>query len=132
MLVTGDYRKALNGLGFSLSERARFIGYENDGALVALAAFDEYDGTDIEVHVMANGFPRAWIRAICVFVFETCGCRRMTSLNSSKNFQMQPYLERLGFKHEGTKRNALPDADLIIYGMTKEDCQWVEKPKPQK
>jgi len=127
MIVTGDYREALAALGWSLSDGAKFIGKEKDGQLVALAAFDNYNGTDIDVHIVCNGMTRDWIRAVCRFAFETCGCRRMTSLNDSANFTMERYLERLGFQYEGRKRHALPDSDILIYGMTRKDCKWVGK-----
>lgn len=127
MLATGDFRGLMNAHGFNLSEGAKFIADVDDGKLRCLAAFDNYDGNDIEVHIVCDGMTRAWIRAVCEFVFETCGCRRMTSLNDASNFTMAPYLERLGFKYEGTKRNGLPNADLLIYGMTEEDCKWVRE-----
>lgn len=126
MLVTGDYRDALAAHGWSLTEGAKFIGKVVDGQLVALAAFDNYNGDDIEIHIVADGFPRDWIRAICRFVFDECQCNRMTSLNDAENFTMQPYLERLGFQYEGRKRKALPNGnDILIYGMIREDCKWV-------
>ena len=125
MLVTGDYRDMLNNeFGFELSEKATFIGESIEGKLVSMAAFDNYNGTDIDVHIVAQRMTRRWIKACMKYVFDVCGCRRMTSLNDSNNFTMQPYLERLGFKYEGTKRNGLPDSDLIIYGLTREDRKY--------
>lgn len=129
MLVTGDYREAMEAIGFHLSDRARFIGESIDGKLVSLVAFDNYNGTNIDVHIVAERITRKLIRAVFRYAFEVCGCRRVTSLNDADNFQMKPYLERLGFQYEGTIRHGLPDSDLIVYGMTKEDCKWVS-PKP--
>ena len=127
MLVTGDYREAMQRMGFELSDRAQFIGEEIDGKLVSMAAFDNFDEVNIDVHIIAKRITRRWIRAICEYAFEMCGCRRMTSLNDSDNFQMKPYLERLGFEYEGTLRHGLPDSDLVIYGMIREDCKWVNQ-----
>jgi RimJ/RimL family protein N-acetyltransferase len=126
MLVTGDYREALAEAGWSLSEQAKFIGKVKGGELVALAAFDNYNGDDIDVHIVANGFTRDWIRAICEYAFDLCQCNRMTSLNDAENFTMERYLDRLGFQYEGRKRKALPNGnDILIYGLIKEDCKWV-------
>jgi RimJ/RimL family protein N-acetyltransferase len=128
MLVSGDYSDAIKALGWTLSNDAKFIAKHKDGKLVALAAFENYNGTDIDVHVAAAGMSRDWIRAICEYVFVTCRCSRMTSLNDAENFTMEPYLERLGFEYEGRKRKALPNGnDVLIYGMTREDCKWVGK-----
>lgn len=128
MLFTGDYSEAIKVLGWTLSPDAKYIAKHKDGKLVSLAAFENYNGTDIDVHVAAAGMSRDWIRAICSYVFDECGCRRMTSLNDAENFQMEPYLERLGFQYEGRKRCALPSGnDVLIYGMTREDCKWVAK-----
>lgn len=124
MLVFDDYREVMNQYGFNLTENAKFISDVVDGKLKCVAAFDNYDETDIDIHIACDGMTRAWIRAIGEYVFEVCGCRRMTSLNDSDNFQMAPYLERLGFKYEGTKRHGLPDSDLVIYGLIKEDWKW--------
>jgi len=131
MLVTGDYRDQMEAIGFHLSDSAKFIGEAIDGKLVSLAAFDNYNGTNIDIHIWADRITRKRLRALGDYAFGLCGCRRMTSLNDSNNFQMKEYLERLGFEYEGTIRHALPDSDLIVYGLIKEDCKWVS-PKPKR
>jgi RimJ/RimL family protein N-acetyltransferase len=127
MLVSEDFSQAVKGLGWHVSDKAKYIGKMKGDRLVALAAFDNYNGTDIDVHIICDGMPRDWIRAVCRFVFETCGCRRMTALCDADNFTMEPYLERLGFRYEGRKRHALPASDVLIYGMIQEECKWVAK-----
>jgi RimJ/RimL family protein N-acetyltransferase len=129
MLITGDYREHMAALGFHLSDRATFLGEAIDGQIVGLIAFDNYNGTNIDIHIAATRITRRLLKAAAQYAFDVCGVRRITSLNDSENFQMGPYLERLGFKYEGTMRHGLPDSDLIVYGLIREDCKWVS-PKP--
>ena len=129
MLFTGDYRAEMEALGFHLSDRARFIGEQVNGEMIGLVAFDNFNGTNIDIHIAATRITRRLLKAAAEYAFNLCGCRRITSLNDSANFQMQPYLERLGFQYEGTIRHGLPDSDLIVYGLIREDCKWVS-PKP--
>ena len=127
MLVTGDYREALGSIGVGLSERARFLAKILDGKIVALAAFDNYDGTNIEIHIASTQWTRDWIRACFRFCFDICNCRRVTALVDTRNDAMKGYMDRLGFKHEGVIRHGLPDSDIEIFGMLREECKWVAK-----
>lgn len=129
MLVTGDYRATAAELGLHLTDKARFLGKVIDGELVALAAFDEYDGTNIEVHIASRRWTRDWMRAAFHYCFNVCGCRRMTGLIDARNFHMKSYMSRLGFEYEGRMRHALPDGDIEIYGLLREDCKWVRASK---
>lgn len=127
MLTTGDFRPFFERIGWNLSDKAKFLAEEIDGQIVCIVGFDNYNGTNIDAHVVATRITRKMIRAVFDFAFNVCGCRRVTSLNSADNFTMRPYLERLGFKYEGTIRHGLPDSDLIVYGMIREECKWVAK-----
>lgn len=131
MLVTGDYREQMEEIGFHLSDKAKFIGEQINGKIVSMVAFDNFNGTNIDVHIVSSKITRKLLRAIASYVFDVCGCRRMTSLNDSSDFQMGPYLERLGFKYEGTIRHGLPNSDVIVYGMIREDCKWVVSQKQE-
>lgn len=124
MLVTGEHlRREMHS--FHLTDRAKFIGEVIDGELVCVMAFDNYNGTNIDVHIIAERITRKMLKTAGDYIFNVCGCRRATSLNDASDFQMGPYLERLGFKYEGTLRHALPSSDLIVYGLIREDCKWV-------
>lgn len=126
MLVTGDYRGALGDAGDFLSENARFIGYIKDDELVNLAAFDNYDGVNIDIHVFSSGrMFLPWLRACGRYAFDLCGCERMTSKNCADDFQMEKMLPRAGFKLEGTIRKALPNgSDMIVYGALKDEFRF--------
>lgn len=126
MLVTGEHlRREVHS--FHLTDKAKFIGEVIDGELVCVMAFDNYNGTNIDVHIVASRITRRMLKAAAEYAFNVCGCRRMTSLNDANEFEMEPYLERLGFKYEGRLRHALPDSDLLVYGLIREDCKWVSQ-----
>src|SRR6056297_2019288 len=69
MLVTGDYRDQMEAIGFHLSDSAKFIGEAIDGKLVSLAAFDNYNGTNIDIHIWADRITRKWLRALGDYAF---------------------------------------------------------------
>jgi hypothetical protein len=35
-------------------------------------------------------------------------------------------LKRIGFVEEGRLRQALPHGDLLILGMTRQECRWID------
>jgi len=78
------------------------IGLEEDGELIAGVVFNLYTGPSIMMHVAAVP-GRRW------------------------NLDAQRFDEHLGFKREGLIRKGASDgSNLILYGMLKEECRWLE------
>jgi len=60
------------------------------------------------------------------YIYNTLGCERLVCNVSSENLASQKLCRKFGFKLEGVLRgeSATPGADLMIYGMLKEECHW--------
>jgi RimJ/RimL family protein N-acetyltransferase len=104
---------------------------DQTGALLAGVVYQNYTKTDIHMHVAALPGKRWCCRAFIGegfrYPFEQLGCRRVTGLVPAKNLEAQHFDEHLGFVLEGRVRDILPDGDdLIIYGMLREECRWLE------
>lgn len=104
------------------------FGVEIDGVLLAGVVFDEYTGTDVNMHVAVDSMravTRSTLKAAFTFAFETLKCQRVTGLVPAKNVKARAFDEHLGFKLEGVKQCAFEDDDELIYGMTKDACKWL-------
>lgn len=119
MLTSSDYSGLFREvLGLNLSDKAKFIAKWIGGEVVAVAAFDDFDGVDIQVHVIASRLTRDFLRACHRFVFDHCGCMRMTASVHEDHERMIGILRRLGFIEEGRKRQSFGSGrDLLIFGL---------------
>ena len=74
---------------------------------------------------------KAWTRKIIVetfdFVFGFMQCIRAASGCAADNTKSQDYLDRLGFTFEGRSQKGWDGVkDKMWYGMTKNNCKWLE------
>jgi RimJ/RimL family protein N-acetyltransferase len=108
------------------------IGLANEtGALLAGVVYQNYTKTDIHMHVAALAGKRWLCRAFIGegfrYPFEQLGCARVTGLVPGGNLEAQRFDEHLGFVLEGRIRRILPNGDdLVVYGMLREECRWLE------
>lgn len=106
------------------------IGYERDGRLIAVCVFNFYTGYDMALHIAAEPgalwCTREFLTACFRYAFVQNGCRRVTGYVPAKNSKALRLDEHLGFVYEGRKREALPDDDLVILGMTRGACRYLE------
>lgn len=107
------------------------IGLERNGELIAGVLFDNKSGANIHMHVASNGtrhwMTPAYMAACFRYAFVQSECKRITGLVRADNVDAQRFDEHLGFKREGQLRAACTDGtDLIIYGMLKEECRYIE------
>ena len=106
------------------------IGLLKDGKLIAGVVFNNYCKSSICMHVAAT--ERGWLnkeflRACFRYPFKQLKCARVTGLVRTDNKDAQRFDEHLGFKREGLIRKGDDDGcDLIIYGMLKEECRWLD------
>lgn len=70
---------------------------------------------------------RANLRTMFSVPFEAVGLARLTCLVAKKNKRSRRFVERLGFTLEGAmKRGFDGHRTACIYGMTREDCRWID------
>lgn len=104
------------------------IGLESDGDLVSGVVYNLYSGSNIAMHVAGVGphwLSRSYLRAAFRYPFVQLGCRRVTGLVPASNAAARRFDEHIGFQREGLMRHALPDDDIIVYGLLREDCRWL-------
>ena len=97
-----------------------------DGELIAAVVYDRYlDQRDIHMHVAAEGnwLTRPFLEHAFTYPFEKLGCARVTGLVSDP--EKLRFYQLLGFQIEGCLRKALPDGDLIIVGMLRDECKFI-------
>ncbi len=106
------------------------IGIEDKGGIVAGVVYNNYrNGCDIEVH-LAGKAGKLWATRENLGVwfgypFNQLGVKRITSAAAGKNIKSRRFTEHVGFTQEGIMRGSLPNDDLIIYGMLKNECRWI-------
>jgi len=106
------------------------IGVCSDkGELIAGVLFNHYTGHDISMHIAAlRG--RLWatpgvISTIFGYPFNQLQCRRVTGFVSARNVATIAFDKKAGFVEEGRLRDATPEGDMIILGMTRNECRWL-------
>jgi RimJ/RimL family protein N-acetyltransferase len=101
------------------------------GELIGGVVYDHFTGYDIAMHVAAvRG--SMWMRPHIIsqifgFPFNQLKCRRVTGYVSARNSHTIKFDLGLGFQVEGRLRDATPEGDMIILGMTRNECRWLEE-----
>lgn len=110
---------------------AVYIAHWIDGSLAGVVVFDTFSEGECCIHVASDGSKRWVTRDFIVrtfaYPFIQCGFRRITGLVAAKNEKALKFDLGLGFVQEGVMRKALPDDDIIILGMLREECRHLPK-----
>lgn len=115
----------------SFRRDAHTIGLERDGELVAVVVFDGFSECDCNMHLASDGtgkwMNKAILAAAFAYPFIQLRLNRVTGLVPSSNEKALALNEHLGFIREGLCRKALPNDDMIVMGLLRENCRWVPK-----
>jgi RimJ/RimL family protein N-acetyltransferase len=108
---------------------------DNAGQLVGGVVMTDYRFFDAQLSIYAQN-PRFvgihGLRELFGFCFDELGLQRLTCLVGVGNRASRRFVEKAGWKHEGTLRRGLDGvSDAAIYGMTRDDCFWLEKSNDQ-
>jgi RimJ/RimL family protein N-acetyltransferase len=114
---------------FDLSEQLyTAIGLERDGEIIAVTVYNFYNGSNVAMSFAAvagrRWLTREYLHAIFRYPFVQLGVRRVTGFVPAKNSDSLRFAHHLGAKLEGVMRHALPDDDLVILGILREDCKY--------
>ena len=127
MLITDDSLRAyFEDILGETSEYARFIGREENGKILGVAAVFNYDGRSCESGWcgekgwMTLGF----LNLLHDYIFDQLKCVRVTALIDASNQVAIKQAERVGFKLEGRLREGSEDGDKLVYGMLKKDYKY--------
>lgn len=107
------------------------IGHIIDGEIAAAVIFKDYSLCDIGMHVAAvpgtRWATRTFLETVFAYPFGQLDCQRVTGYVPAKNERELKFDVLLGFTPEGLLRKALPDDDLVIIGMLKDECKYYGK-----
>lgn len=112
-------------IGVTFRSDATAIGVEDsEGTIKAVVVYDGFGECDCNMHVASDGQGRWLNREALVHFFSypfiQCGFRRVNGLVPAKNVRALSFDLNLGFVIEGKLKDALPDDDLYILGMTRD------------
>lgn len=115
-------------LGITLSRPCRAFGFvTNDNRPLCALAFNDHSDANIEVTAYAEpgGMNRGVLRYVANYVFNKCGCRRLTARTKKSNKKMLKLFPRYGFQYECVAKHYFPDDDAVVFRMLKQDCPWL-------
>lgn len=100
-----------------------------DSETIAAVVYDDYNGSNIFMHVAATPgrrwMTRWFLHETFKYPFITLGCDRITGWVSSDNAEAIRFDEHLGFKREAVLHKAGPARqDVFLYVMFREDCRY--------
>ena len=97
--------------------------------VLAVLLYGNYSPEDVWMHVASispRWCTRAVLRGIFGYPFNQLRVRRVTALVAKSNKHCRQFIERLGFSHEGTHPESLPNGGATCsYGMTRKHCKWI-------
>jgi hypothetical protein len=103
------------------------IGFANEDGIQAVALFNNYTGTDIELTLHADGMmDRHMCRVISDMVFNVNGCARCTARTRADNPRALKVLKVAGWKQEGVLREYFSGTDAVLFGMLKRECRFLK------
>lgn len=99
--------------------------------ILAVVVYTDFSFPNICMHIAGVGkkwLTRQFLYKAFWYPFEYLKCTRVTGIVSSKNREAQVFDEHIGFIKEGLLRKAgSENEDLIIYGMLKEECRFLQR-----
>ena len=108
---------------------AKAIGLKRDGVIIAATVFDGFSECDCNMHIASNGsghwLTRKFLISSFAYPFIQLKLRRVTGLVPAKNTNALRFDHHLGFITEGVCRYALPDDDIVVLGLLREDCRFI-------
>lgn len=119
--------------GYPVTGPYMSMGWIKDGVLIGEAIFNDYTGSNIEIHIYGPGaMTRRALREAYNFAFNMNGCHRMTAKPFKHNKKLLQVLERIGFVYEFTqekyyKENDGSITDALVYKLTRENIpDWIK------
>ena len=101
------------------------IGLQVGDELRAVVVYENFTGHDISMSLAVERASPSFLDAAFRYPFHQLKCRRVSSEIASHNEAAIALVKKLGFEMEGVKRDAIPDDDLIMYGMTRSECSYL-------
>lgn len=120
-----------HGVPLNISSGMQGIGLIKDDELIAGVMFDDYNGSNMWMHVAAvpgrRWMTRDFLYATFAYPFLQLNIRRLSGWVEADNIDARRFDEHIGFKQEAVLKQAGRNGvDVIIYSMFKEDCRFIK------
>jgi len=106
------------------------IGLIDETQILAAVIYNDFYEVGCSIHIAAvpgrQWMTRALLKAAFTYPFIQLGYQRLTGYVPAKNWEARRLDEHLGFKQEGLLRQMLPDDDVILYGMLRNECRFIK------
>ena len=109
---------------------ATSIGWMRDDEIVAGVMYERYTGQSIEASIVVEGgasITRPFLWAMFDYPFNQLNVSKILAYCNSTNAKSIRLLTKLGFYPQALIEDVYEDGDLVIYTMTKQQCEWLEK-----
>ena len=117
-------------IGYPFRDDAKAIGFfDSDERLRAVVVYDTFALCDCCIHIASDG-SRRWLTRLMLleafhYPFVQLKMRRVTGIVPASNKAALKLDLQLGFEIEGKCMAALPDDDVYVLGMLRENCPYV-------
>ena len=112
--------------GTYVPDSERYIGLETDGKIVAVAGYADYNGASIRVHLAIEGkLTPEFVKFGFEYPFKQLGVKKLIGLVASTNKKALKLDKHFGYVEEAVIKDAVPDGDLHILTMTKDQCRFL-------
>ena len=111
--------------------RGTAIGQVKDGKLNAGVVYEDYSGTNIFCHIAGEGnwANRKFLGIIYDYPFNQLNVKRITVPVASTNEKAIKLVEQMGFTLELPLAQAIPDGDIYLFRMFKDECKYIKGKK---
>lgn len=129
MIIQGDevglwVSERLKGTWFPQGSIA--FGQTKDGKINAGVIFDRYNHASISSSIAVEApLTREFVKFILNYAFNTANVNCIVNVVSTANAKSLRLTEHFGFKRVAVIPNAMPDGDMVIYTITKEQCKFM-------
>ena len=107
------------------------LGLVNSGTLVAGVIYNCFEGMNCNMHVGAidgsKWMTQEFLHAAFDYPFNQLRMRRVTAcIHSSRNKAIS-FVKNLGFEYEGRMKHYYENGDMLLYGMLREKCRFLDR-----
>lgn len=105
------------------------IGWKSGGQLSAGMVYERYTGPSVDIHLRIDSskvLSRKWLQAVFAYPFRELGCKRVTGLISSGNFNIIRIAPKLDGELEAVLKEYFHDGDGLVYVIWRDKCRWLK------
>lgn len=101
---------------------------DENGELCAGVLYEDFTGANVVCHIagIGNWATKEYLGVIFDYPFNQLNVKRITAPISSTNMQSIQLVTRMGFTLECSLVQAIPDGDLHLFRMFKDECKYLK------